>query len=52
MGALRDSDHPLPVSELIAADPSQAELALAGLLEDGLVERLGDRVALPGSLKP
>lgn len=51
MGALRSTNTSVHVADLIAVDPSRAEEALSGLVADGLVERIGDRVALPGSLK-
>lgn len=50
MAALRASHAPVPVAVLRRADPSRIDDALAGLLADGLVVRVDDEVALPGSL--
>lgn len=51
MAALRDGIGRLDARGLAAAwphDDDQRERALAGLLDDGLVVRVGDGVGLPG----
>lgn len=50
LAALREADGPVPVTalELTGADRAQQVRALAGLIADGLVQRLpGGRMALP-----
>jgi A/G-specific adenine glycosylase len=50
MAVLRDAEGPVPAAALEAvwADDEQRERSLAGLLDDGLVERRGERFSLPG----
>lgn len=50
LGVLRASDDAVPSEALLERwpDRSQAERALSGLLADGLAERDGDGVSLPG----
>jgi A/G-specific adenine glycosylase len=50
LAVLRDAEGPVPSEALTAvcADDVQRERSLAGLLEDGLVERSGESFALPG----
>jgi len=46
---LRDSEVPLPTSTVLAgvADFDQGERAVNSLLDDGLIVRVGRRLALP-----
>ena len=50
LAVLRSSDDPVPAEDVLVVwpDRSQAELALTGLLTDGLAVRRGDQLALPG----
>ncbi len=50
LAVLRDADGPVTGTrlEVVWGDAVQRERALHGLLEDGLVVRVGDRFALPG----
>lgn len=50
LAVLRDADGPVTGTRLavVWGDAVQRERALHGLLEDGLVVRVGDRFALPG----
>jgi A/G-specific adenine glycosylase len=51
LGVVRDGEHPVARSDLLAAwpDAAQAERALQGLLADGLLTDVpGGRLALPG----
>jgi A/G-specific adenine glycosylase len=50
LAVLREAEGPVPPEALTAvwADDVQRERSLAGLLEDGLVERAGGSFSLPG----
>ena len=50
LAVLRDAEGPVPADALVAvwADDVQRERSLAGLLEDGLVERNDESFSLPG----
>lgn len=50
MGVLRSADEPVSVDRILEALDDRGPQALAGLVTDGLVERSGELVGLPGSL--